>query len=177
MSTLTLTLLAILSLIAMLLVVAARRPDRFRIQRTALIGASPEKLHSLIDDLRRWQLWSPWEGLDIALARSYQGPERGVGARYAWSGNRKAGAGSIEIVESVPGERVRLALAFERPFAARNDVEFTLLPRDEHTVVVWAMEGPDPYAMRVLRLVFKLDRMVGRDFERGLANLRRVAER
>lgn len=174
---LSLTLIAIACLIVMLLVIAARQPDRFRIQRSALIDARPEKLHALIDNLHHWRHWSPWEGLDPFMTRTYEGPDQGQGARYAWSGNRKAGAGRMEIVESVPGEKVRLALEFLHPFAARHDVEFILSERDERTAVTWVMEGPNPYPMRVLKLVLKLDGMIGNDFERGLGNLRRLAER
>lgn len=173
---LALTLLAIGLIIAFLLGYAARRPNRFVVRRSALIKASPEKLHALISDLRRWTLWSPWEGLDPTMTRSYDGPAQGVGARYAWAGNRKVGQGRMEITASTPSQSVALRLEFLKPFAATNAVEFLLVPREDLTAVSWTMEGPDPYLSRVIKLFVNLEGMIGKDFERGLAQLKRLAE-
>ncbi|HEX6371885.1 MAG TPA: SRPBCC family protein [Longimicrobium sp.] len=162
--------------IAGVLGIAARKPDTFRIQRTAVIDAPPEKIHPLIDDFRRWTEWSPWEKLDPELERTYSGAASGRGAVYAWEGNKKAGAGRMEITGSSP-ERVTIQLDFTRPFTAHNITTFTLQPRGGRTEVVWAMDGPQPFMNKVMGVLINLDNLVGKDFQAGLASLKEIAER
>lgn len=164
-------------ILAAVLAVAATRPDTFRIERSVRIEAPPERVHPLIDDLRRWTAWSPWEGLDPALKRSYSGPASGAGAAYAWEGNRKVGSGRMEIMQSQPPGSVVLKLDFLRPFEAHNVAEFRLDRQGAGTELVWAMHGPSPFAARLMGLFFSMDRMVGPQFEKGLANLKALAER
>lgn len=148
----------------------------FEVVRSATIAAPPERIHALLDDFRRWREWSPWEDLDPALRRDYSDPPSGVGARYAWEGNRKAGKGSMEIVESSP-RRVGIALVFEKPWKAANDVVFELAPAGEdRTEVTWRMTGTNRGLAALFARVMPMDRMVGRDFEKGLARLRAAAE-
>jgi Polyketide cyclase / dehydrase and lipid transport len=133
-------------------------------------------VHGLIDDLRRWQEWSPWEDLDPALDREYSGPDSGVGARYAWEGNRKAGKGNMEIVGSQP-EHVELRLVFEKPFKATNRVDFELAPAgDASTQVTWRMSGTQKGLAALFGKVISMDRMVGKDFDKGLERLKARAE-
>jgi len=155
---------------------AASRPNAFRIERSLAIAAAPERVFSLVDDLQQWRGWSPWENIDPALKRSYSGPAGGQGAVYAWEGNSKVGVGRMEITESVPHAKIVLKLDFFKPFEAHNTAEFTFKPGGEGTTVTWAMFGPSSFLSKLMGLVFNMDRMVGGQFEQGLANLRKLAE-
>lgn len=124
----------------------------------------------------RWTAWSPYEGLDPDLKRIYGGAPSGIGATYAWEGNNKAGAGSMEIMEAAVPSKVTIRLEFTKPFVARNTAEFTLVPDGAATTVTWAMLGSRPLMMKVMGLFFSMDKMIGKDFETGLAALRTVAE-
>lgn len=167
--------LVLLALVAGVLILAATRPDTFRVQRAATINAPPERVFALINDFSRWSAWSPWERKDPAMKRSF-GATLGKGATYAWEGNHEVGQGSMEIAESVPPSRVAIRLDFVKPFEAHNLVEFTLEPRGDATAVNWSMQGHTPYFAKILHLFFDMDRMVGRDFEAGLARLKAAAE-
>ncbi|WP_207884005.1 SRPBCC family protein [Pseudomonas sp. 30_B] len=162
--------------VIVVLVLAASRPDSFRVERTARIQAPPEKVFAFIEDFHRWPQWSPFEKLDPDMQRSFSGAEKGRGAVYAWAGNSKAGEGRMEIIESTPASRVTIALDFFKPFKASNTAEFTLLPRDGGTDVTWAMYGPTPFVAKIMHLFFSMDSMVGKDFEAGLATLKRLSE-
>lgn len=162
--------------VIVVLVLAASRPDSFRVERTARIQAPPEKVFAFIEDFHRWPQWSPFEKLDPDMQRNFSGAEKGRGAVYAWAGNSKAGEGRMEIIESTPASRVTIALDFFKPFKASNTAEFTLLPRDGGTDVTWAMYGPTPFVAKIMHLFFSMDSMVGKDFEAGLATLKRLSE-
>lgn len=162
--------------IAGVLGVAARRPDTFRMHRSAVIDAPPERIHALIDDFRKWADWSPFEKLDPEMKKTYSGAAAGRGAVYTWEGNKKAGAGRMETVET-SALRIAIKLDFTRPFKASNVTTFTLQPRGAGTEVTWAMEGPNPFINKVMGVLINLDKLVGKDFEAGLANLKALAER
>lgn len=166
----------VLALIIVVLILAASRPDTFRIERRIAIQAPAAKIFDLIDNFRHWSLWSPWEGIDPQLKRTYSGTERGVGAAYAWEGNSKVGTGSMEVLEAESPARVRIRLDFLKPFEAHNQAEFTLAPTGDTTTVTWAMTGPVAFPMKVMGLVMSMDSMVGKDFEKGLASMKAVAE-
>lgn len=169
---------AVVVLAAAVLVLAATRTDSFRVQRATTIKAPPEKVFALINDLHRWESWSPWEKKDPAMRRSHSGPASGAGAAYAWEGDRNVGKGRMTIAESSPPSRVSLRLDFVAPFEAHNIVDFTLEPEGEDsTTVLWAMHGPTPYFAKIIHLFVSMEKMVGRDFEAGLADLKAVAER
>jgi hypothetical protein len=169
--------LAALAALAALLIVAATRPDSFSVQRSAVIKAPAWKVFALIDDLRSFNSWNPYERKDPGLKGTYSGAASGVGAAYAWDG-RKAGAGRMQITASQAPSSVTMQLDFVRPFKARNTAEFTLRAEgDALTIVTWAMRGPAPYLSRLMRVVFDIDGMIGKDFESGLANLRALTER
>ncbi len=173
---LVIVILAVVA-VAGLLVYAATRPNIFRVERAVSIDATPERIFAFLSDFHNWPTWSPWEKIDPALTRTYSGAESGPGAVYAWSGNKKVGAGQMEIVEASPPTRVAIKLDFVRPFEAHNRVDFKLIPEGQGTRVVWAMHGPSPYIAKVMGVVMNMDRMVGKDFETGLANLKAAAER
>jgi uncharacterized protein YndB with AHSA1/START domain len=173
---LTTILIAVAVLLAGLLIYAATRPDSFRIERSASIKAPPEKIFALINDLHRWTSWSPWEKIDPALKRTYSGPQSGKGAAYAWEGNSKVGSGRMEITDAAPSSNVVIKLDFFKPFEAHNTAEFTLAPGTQGTTVTWAMFGPSPFVSKLMGIFCNMDRMVGAQFEQGLANLKANSE-
>lgn len=164
-------------LIAGVLVFAATKPDVFQVERKTVIQAPPEKIFSLINDFSHWAAWSPWEKKDPGMKRTFSAITSSKGATYAWEGNREVGKGSMEIIESVPPSKLALRLDFEKPFEAHNIVTFTLAPEGGGTRVTWLMEGPVPYFAKILHVFINMDKMCGRDFEAGLANLKSIAEK
>ena len=163
--------------VLLLLVAAALKPPIFRVQRSTRIAASPERIYPLLADFRRWTAWSPWEGLDPELKRTYGGSTNGKGATYAWDGNKKAGAGSMEITEERAPYAVGIDLQFTRPFPGHNTSEFHRRPDGGATDVTWAMHGPQSLLMRAMSLFYSMDKLIGPDFEKGLAQLKSEAER
>ena len=170
-------LIVLVLAIAGVLIYAATKPDTFQVQRKATIAAPPDKVFALIEDFHRWGEWSPWEKLDPAMTRTFSGAERGVGAVYAWRGNNKAGEGRMEITEATAPGKLLIKLDFVEPFPANNMVEFVLVPKDGGTEVTWTMRGPSPYLTKLMDTVVGMDRMIGKDFEAGLANMKAAAER
>jgi uncharacterized protein YndB with AHSA1/START domain len=168
---------AIVVLVAALLVFAATRPDTFRVQRETSIKAPPEKIFPLINDLHNWDLWSPYEKKDPAMKKTYSGAASGKGAVSEWDGNHEVGKGRVEIAETVAPSRIMIKLDMLKPLECHNIVEFTLETNGDFTNVTWAMNGPSPYISKLLGVFCNMDRMVGKDFEIGLANLKSIAER
>jgi hypothetical protein len=150
--------------------------DKYTVQRSASIDAPPERIYAQIADFHNWTNWSPWEGLDPALERTYSGAEAGTGAVYSWSGNRKAGQGRMVISDATPSSRVHIDLAFEKPWKSRNDTVFTIEPTTDGSQVTWTMTGEKTLMTKVLGLFTSLDKMVGPDFEKGLARLKATTE-
>jgi hypothetical protein len=169
--------LIIVVLIVGLLVYAASKPDVFRVQRSIDIKAPASAIFPLLNDFQKWGIWSPYEKLDPGMKRVYSGEPMGRGAVYEWNGNRQAGEGRMEIMDTIPPSRVSLSLDFTRPFTAHNLVDFTLEPAGDSTTVIWAMHGPSPYVTKVMQIFFDMDHMVGKDFEAGLANLKATVEK
>ncbi|MCC2658405.1 MAG: polyketide cyclase [Panacagrimonas sp.] len=169
-------LLVVVIAVLGVLALAYAQPDEFRVERSARIKAAPGKVYDLIADLHRWSAWSPWEKKDPAMQRSFTGAEHGVGAQYAWDGNKNVGQGSMLITEAAPSSRVAIDLDFVKPFEGHNKVVFTLSPDGDSTVVNWAMAGPMPFISKLICLFVNMDRMIGKDFETGLANLKAAAE-
>lgn len=179
--TLVIIALALAIIIAIVLILAATKPDTFRVERAATVNAPAEKLFPLISDFHQWLNWSPWEGRDPALKRTYSGAERGKGAVYAWDGNKNVGAGRMEILEASPpsnsSSKVVIKLDFIKPFEGHNTAEFTMLPQGGATNVTWAMHGPAPFLSKLMQVFMNMDRMIGKDFEAGLANLKTITEK
>ena len=147
----------------------------YEVVRSTTIEAEPARIHTLVNDFHEWPAWSPWEDIDPNMQRTHSGAAAGVGARYAWKGNRKAGEGSMEITGSTP-ERVDIDLAFLKPFENQNKVSIELRPAGAATEVTWRMNGETKGLWAVASKVFPMDRLVGKDFEKGLARLKAVAE-
>ncbi|HXA45990.1 MAG TPA: SRPBCC family protein [Burkholderiaceae bacterium] len=169
--------IAVVVIIAVVLALAARKPDIFRVERSIDIKAAPDKFSSLIDDFHQWAGWSPWEKLDPAMTRAYSGATSGKGAIYEWQGNSKVGQGRMEILEILPNAKIVIKLDFLKPFEAHNTAEFTLETRGDSTFVTWAMYGPASLPVKVMHLFFNMDKMVGKDFETGLANMKALTEK
>lgn len=170
------TALIIVAAIAAILIAAAMQPDNFTVQRSLTIKASPEKIYPFIADFHHWQEWSPFEKLDPALQRTYSGMDSGKGSIYAWSGNKDAGKGRMEIIATSEPNDIVIQLDFIEPFAAHNTAEFTLTAAGENTTVTWAMRGPSPFIAKIMHVFFNMDKMLGADFEAGLINLKKISE-
>jgi uncharacterized protein YndB with AHSA1/START domain len=147
----------------------------YTVERTRVVQAPVERVYPLIADFRQWTRWSPWEDVDPELHRAYSGPEAGIGASYAWSGNRKAGAGTMTITDAEENRLVDIDLQFDKPFKARNRTTFELTPLGEGTKVTWRMVGPRPLVMRLMGPLMNVEKFVGKDFDKGLDRLALVA--
>jgi len=176
---LTILLVLVVAIVG-LLAYASTRPPTFRIERSIRIAAPIVQVAEQIDDFREWQKWSPWEHIDPTMQRTYSGAEAGVGAVYAWEGTGKVGAGRMEITEMRSGSErsvISIKLDFFKPFKASNTAEFLMTPTDSGTDLNWAMFGPSPFMSKLMGVFMDMDKMVGKDFETGLANLRAAAEK
>jgi uncharacterized protein YndB with AHSA1/START domain len=156
---------------------AASRPNSFHVARSIVIKAPPEKIYGLIEDFHHWRAWSPYEALDPTMSRTYGGPSRGLGSTYAWESRGKAGAGRMEIARIAAPSALDIDLAFTKPMRANNKALFTLTPEGDGTRVTWAMEGASSFLFKLMGLVFNMDKMIGTDFETGLASLKAEAEK
>ena len=170
-------ILALVFISIIFIVVIAGRPDEFTVTRAANITALPEKIFPHVNDLHRWEAWSPWAKLDPNAKSIFSGADPGAGATMAWDGNKKFGAGKMTITESCPGEFVRLRLDFLRPMKATNTAEFKFRTKGNQTVVTWSMAGKNNLMGKIFSLFMDCDKMIGGQFERGLASLKFVAEK
>jgi len=163
--------------IAVVLILAASKPATFRVERAIDVKAPPEKIFPLINDFRQWVSWSPYENKDPAMKRSYSGTESGKGAVYGWEGNSNVGSGRMEILDASVPSKILIKLDFFKPFEGHNTAEFTMLPQEDATHLSWVMRGPAPFISKLMQVFMNLDHMVGKDFEIGLANLKRLTEK
>jgi uncharacterized protein YndB with AHSA1/START domain len=154
----------------------ATRPASYRVSRSKAIAAPPLSVYPLVADFHQWEKWSPWAKLDPAMKTTHAGPAAAVGSSYAWSGNDKVGEGKMTIVEAKPGERLRLRLEFLKPFASTSSTEFSFVPKAGGTETSWTMEGHNDFLGKAFSLFVDMDKMIGSDFEKGLSQLKSVAE-
>lgn len=169
-------LLALALVAILLLVVIAGQPDEFKLVREAKISAPREKIFPHVNDLHAWEAWSPWAKLDPNAKNSFEGPASGVGAAMAWSGNKKVGEGRMTITESQANELIGFRLDFVRPFKATNTAEFAFRAEGNQTRVTWSMAGQSNFFFKIFGLLVNCEQMAGKDFEKGLASLKAVAE-
>jgi len=169
-------LIALAVIVVVFVVIVAVQPSDFRITRSATIAAPPEAVFAQVNDLHNWEAWSPWAKLDPAAKSTYEGPAAGVGAAFAWSGNNKIGEGRMTVIESRPDELVRFKLDFLKPFKASNTAEFTFKPEGNQTAVTWSMYGKNNFLSKAVGLFMNCDKMVGGQFEQGLAQMNSVTE-
>jgi hypothetical protein len=163
--------------IAIVLILAATKPDTLRVQRATSIKAPADKIFALINDFHQWVTWSPYENKDPAMKRAYSGAESGKGAVYAWDGNNNVGSGRMEILETAVPAKIVIKLDFFKPFEGHNTAEFIMLPQGDVTNLTWTMTGPAVFMSKVMQVFMNLDNMIGRDFEVGLANLKKITEK
>jgi hypothetical protein len=168
--------IVVIVLVAAVVAIAMTKPDSFRVERRTSIKSSSNKIFPLIDDFHNWSSWSPWERMDPAMRRTHSGAASGKGAIYEWEGNSKVGKGRMEILEASPS-KVIIKLDFLKPFEGHNVAEFTFEPQSDSTSVTWAMYGPAPFFSKVMQVFMSMDKMIVKDFDSGLANLKAIAEK
>ena len=169
-------LLALAVIVVGLVVVIAMQPADFRVERSATIPAPPEEVFAQVNDFHAWKEWSPWAKLDPQSKETYEGPAAGTGAIFKWSGNNEVGEGMMTLTDSQPSDLIRIKLDFTRPFAATNTAEFTFKPEGDQTRVTWSMFGKNTFMGKAIHLVMDMDKMVGGNFEQGLAQMKSVVE-
>jgi hypothetical protein len=169
-------LLALAFIAIIFFVIIAGRPDEFIVSRAIKISVSPEKIFSHVNDLHKWEAWSPWAKLDPDAKNSFEGADSGSGAAMSWDGNKKIGAGRMTIIESAPDDLIRFKLEFIRPFKATNTAEFTFKPEGSQTVVTWSMAGKSNFIFKAFGLFMNCDKMCGCQFEKGLAAMKSIVE-
>ncbi|MES2298597.1 MAG: SRPBCC family protein [Pseudomonadota bacterium] len=169
--------IAITAIIAIIVGMAVLQPDTFAVQRQITIKAPPEKIVAMINDFHNWSSWSPWEHLDPGMKRSFSGAASGKGAVYGWDGNKDVGAGRMEITDQTLPSKVLIQLDFIRPFEGHDVNEFVLDGKGDSTTVTWKMSGPMPFVSKVMCVFYSMDKMIGKDFEKGLAAMKAQAEK
>jgi hypothetical protein len=169
-------LIGVVVVIGVFAVIVAMRPSDFRVERSAVVAAPAPVVFAQVNDLHNWDAWSPFAKLDPAAKQTFEGPRAGTGAALAWAGNRQAGEGRMTITESRPYELIRFRLDFVKPFAVTNTAEFTFTPRGDQTAVTWSMSGRQNFMAKAFCMFMSMDKMVGGEFEKGLAQMKSVAE-
>lgn len=166
-----------LAILAIILLMATMQPDSFAVRRSVTINAAPEKIIALVADFHNWPRWSPWERLDPDMQRSFSGAQSGKGAIYSWQGNRNVGSGRMEITDVAHPRKVAIKLAFKEPMESHSVTEFALEPQGAATTVTWNMNGPMPFISKIMSVFVSMDKMIGKDFEKGLSQLKVEAEK
>jgi hypothetical protein len=167
----------IVVVVAGVLLYAASRPDTLSVTRSLSMKAPPEKIYALVNDLAKWQSWSPYEVKDPGMKRTLGAVTTGVGATYAWEGNNAVGQGEMAISTSTAPSLVSMQLHFIKPFEGRNQADFKLEPQGDSTLVTWNLHGPAPFINKLMGVFINMDTMIGKDFEIGLQNLKAIVEK
>ncbi len=171
------TILGIVAaLLALLVIFIAFRPSEYTVTRTGKMQAPPAQVFEQVNDFRKWTAWSPWENIDPNLQRTHSGAAQGVGAKYHWVGDKNVGEGEMTITESRPSDLIRIKLEFIKPFASICDTLFTFQPEGDQTVMTWKMEGKHSFMPKAMCLFMNMDKMLGDQFEKGLANMKGLVE-
>jgi uncharacterized protein YndB with AHSA1/START domain len=170
------TLIALAVIVVMFVAVVAMQPSEFRVARKTTIAAPVPAVFAQVNDFRKWPAWSPYDKLDPAMKKTYQSPPAGTGASYSWVGNSDAGEGRATIIESRPNELVRIKLDFVKPFEGTAFAAFAFKPEGDRTVVEWSLTGNNNFGAKAVHLFMDMDKMVGGQFEEGLADLKSVVE-
>ena len=163
-------------LVVILVIVVAMQPSTFRVSRSATMSAPPLAIFPHVNELKKWQPWSPWMKLDPNAKSTFEGPEGGKGAAMTWAGNNEVGEGKMTILESMPNEMIRFRLDFYKPMAGTSEAEFTFKPEGNQTVVTWSMSGQNNFIAKAMCMVMNMDKMVGGEFEKGLASMKSIVE-
>ncbi|TMA11498.1 MAG: polyketide cyclase [Deltaproteobacteria bacterium] len=163
-------------IVVVFVVIVALQPSEFRVARTATISAPPPAVFAQVNDFHKWAAWNPWGKIDPAMKQAYDGAPAGTGAIYTWTGNNEVGEGRMTITESRPSDLIRIKLEFFKPFAATNTAEFTFKPEGNQTAVTWSMTGQNNFMAKAVHLFMNMDKMVGGQFEQGLASMKSLVE-
>ena len=170
--------LAVLGVVLIFLGVAALQPDEYKVTRSIEIAAAPAAVHAQINDFHNWDNWSPWAKLDPAMKTTYSGAPSGPTASYHWIGTDKVGEGRMTILERQPAQSVKIDLDFIQPFPSKSITLFTITPAGSGSKVEWAMSGQNSFVPKAMMLLMGgMDKAVGPDFERGLAQMKLAAEK
>ena len=170
-------LAVVVIVLAVLAIIISMRPEKFHAERSATFAAPPEKVFAQVNDLRAMDTWSPWSKIDPNATSTYEGPQAGVGAIMRWDGNMEVGKGSMTITESRSNERVKYQLDFVKPFKSTAIAQFTLQPANDRTTVTWSMDGNNNFIGKAIGLFMDCEKMIGEQFEKGLASLKEVVEK
>ena len=162
--------------ITLFVIIVSLRPNTFQVARSTTMSGAPDKPFALVNDFHNWDKWSPWAKLDPTMKQTYEGATSGVGASYGWNGNNNVGEGKQTILESQPSQRIKIKLEFLRPFKGTNEVEFTFQPQGAQTVVTWTMRGNYNFITKAMGLFLSMDKMIGGNFEQGLAAMKANVE-
>jgi uncharacterized protein YndB with AHSA1/START domain len=173
---LNIILIAIAVIVVLFVVVVATRPVDYSVTRSGNISAPPAVVFAQVNELKKWEAWNPWGKIDPAMKLTYEGPPAGTGASYRWVGNNQVGEGSMTVTESRPDELVRFRLDFLKPFKGTSTAEFTFKSQGSQTAVTWSMSGKNNFMAKAIHLCVNMDKMIGGQFEKGLADLKSVAE-
>ena len=169
-------LIGVVVVLGIFVAVVAMQPSAFRIERSATMAAPASAVFVQVNDFHNWDGWSPWAKLDPTMKQTYEGPPAGTGAKYSWLGNKQVGEGRMTITESRPDEFIRIDLQFIQPFKASNISEFSFKPDGQKTTVTWSMSGTKNFMFKAMGLIMSMDKMVGKDFEKGLASMKEIVE-
>ena len=166
----------IVAIVVVFCVVVAMQPAHFTITRSAIFNAPTAALFAQVNDFSKWPAWSPWEKLDPNMKKTVSNPSAGKGASYAWVGNSEAGEGKMTIADSRPNEAIKVDLEFIKPFAMKSITDFTFKPEGDRTTMTWTMTGENNFMTKAFGLMMNMDKLVGTDFENGMANLKPIVE-
>jgi hypothetical protein len=169
-------LIAVAGVVGAFAIIVSRRPSVFRVERSATIAAPPPAVFAQVNDFHNWEAWNPWAKIDPTMKQTYEGPPAGTGAIYRWAGNKEVGEGRMTITESRPSDLIRIKLDFMKPFRASNIAEFTFKSQGNQTAVTWSMTGQNNFMAKAIHLFMNMDKMVGTQFEKGLASMKSVVE-
>jgi hypothetical protein len=169
-------LISLAVIVLVLVIIIALQPSEFRVARSTAISAPPPAVFARVNDFHKWEAWNPWGKIDPAMKQAYEGAPAGTGAVYTWAGNNEVGEGRMTIIESRPTELIRIKLEFFKPFAATNTAEFTFKPEGNQTAVTWSMFGEKNFMAKAVHLFMNMDKMIGGQFEKGLASMKSIVE-
>ena len=169
-------LISLAVIVIVLAVIVALQPSEFRVARSTTISASPATVFAQVNDFHKWEAWNPWGKIDPAMKQAYAGAPAGSGAIYTWAGNNEVGEGRMTITESRPNDLILVKLEFFKPFSGNSLAEFTFKPEGNQTVVTWSMSGQNNFIAKAMCMVMNMDKMVGGEFEKGLASIKSIVE-
>jgi uncharacterized protein YndB with AHSA1/START domain len=169
-------LIALAVIVVVFLIIVAMRPAQYRVARSVTVAAPGQAVFAQVNDFHKWEAWNPWGKIDPAMKHSYEGAPAGTGAIYTWVGNKEVGEGRMTVIESRPSDLIRIKMEFFKPFAGNSIAEFTFKPEGNQTAVTWSMTGENNFMAKAIHLFINMDKMIGGQFEKGLAQIKSLVE-